>query len=464
MLRFAPAPRPDERTRLSWSLIKSPAWLRLSLYASLAALDAAMLLLAAEIVVLARFDSFFEERIPTILALLIPVYVWLAFQMQAYGLDSLRKPRRAAWIAGRALLSTFGFAVLVAFALKVSAEYSRIGVALFAVAACVTLMAGRIAFQYLIMRKLKMPLTREVILCDGVMLLPHGHETVINATALGISPRQDDPHMLDKIGRALEHADRLVIACAPENRRAWSDALQGLGIDIEVLVPEAEEVGVIGTRRFHGRLTGVVAHGPMRTRDRLAKRLFDLAVVMALLPGLFIVTAIVAILIKLEDRGPVFFLQMRVGRGNRLFPIYKFRSMRQADSDLTGAQSTGRSDPRITRIGAILRKTSIDELPQLFNVLKGDMSLVGPRPHAIASRAGDALFWEVESRYFHRHAVKPGLTGLAQIRGFRGATDTVDALTNRVSADLEYLVGWSLRRDISILFATLRVVMHPNAY
>jgi lipopolysaccharide/colanic/teichoic acid biosynthesis glycosyltransferase len=122
------------------------------------------------------------------------------------------------------------------------------------------------------------------------------------------------------------------------------------------------------------------------------------------------------------------------------------------------------SDPRITRIGKWIRKTSIDELPQFFNVLKGDMSIVGPRPHPIGCRAEDQLFWAIESRYFDRHAIKPGITGLAQVRGFRGATSKRSDVTGRVQADLEYLAGWHLGRDIAILLRTLAVVVHPNAF
>ena len=112
----------------------------------------------------------------------------------------------------------------------------------------------------------------------------------------------------------------------------------------------------------------------------------------------------------------------------------------------------------------VWRKSSIDELPQLFNVLKGDMSLVGPRPHAIGSLAGNKLFWEIDERYWHRHSLRPGLTGLAQIRGFRGATDLEPDLTGRLQADLEYLAGWTIWRDIAILFATVRVLFHDRAF
>ena len=196
----------------------------------------------------------------------------------------------------------------------------------------------------------------------------------------------------------------------------------------------------------------------------MIKRLFDLllsALALLLLSPLLLGTALA---VWWEDGWPVLFRQVRVGRHGREFGMYKFRSMRLAACDGEGRVSTLRDDARVTRIGRFIRATSIDELPQLFNILRGDMSFVGPRPHAIGSLAGDQLFWEVDQRYHHRHVCKPGLTGLAQVRGFRGATHRREDLINRLRADLEYVNGWSLMRDIMILFATLKVVVHRNAF
>ncbi|MBF9150790.1 sugar transferase [Novosphingobium sp. 1Y9A] len=194
------------------------------------------------------------------------------------------------------------------------------------------------------------------------------------------------------------------------------------------------------------------------------KRALDLTLaggaVLALAPLLLLV----ALLIKLEDRGPIFFVQKRTGRGNRFFPIFKFRSMRVEKLDASGNRSASKDDDRITRIGRFIRRTSIDELPQLFNVLRGEMSIVGPRPHAIGSLAGDKLFWEVDHRYWLRHSLKPGLTGLAQVRGFRGATDTENDLADRLQADLEYLDGWTIWRDLKIIVNTARVLVHDRAF
>jgi len=208
----------------------------------------------------------------------------------------------------------------------------------------------------------------------------------------------------------------------------------------------------------------VVSRGPLNLANRAKKRLLDIALTVPVLILIAPLMAVVAILIKLDSPGPIFFKQERIGRGNMLFHILKFRSMKLEQCDGAGATSTQRDDDRITRVGAFIRKTSIDELPQLINVLLGEMSLVGPRPHALGSTAEEQLFWQVDRQYWHRHALKPGITGLAQIRGFRGATETRRDILNRVEADLEYLHGWSLMRDIAILFGTLNVLVHKNAY
>jgi lipopolysaccharide/colanic/teichoic acid biosynthesis glycosyltransferase len=138
--------------------------------------------------------------------------------------------------------------------------------------------------------------------------------------------------------------------------------------------------------------------------------------------------------------------------------------MKTDAADLNGSRSASPTDDRVTRIGAFLRRTSLDEIPQLWNVFIGEMSIVGPRPHALGSTAGGALFWEAVDGYWVRHSVKPGITGLAQVRGFRGATRTRADLQNRLSADLEYVNAWSLWLDIRILMRTPLVLVHRNAF
>ena len=149
--------------------------------------------------------------------------------------------------------------------------------------------------------------------------------------------------------------------------------------------------------------------------------------------------------------GNPFYIQRRPGLNGRIFQIVKFRTMCSADGE-------------IPALGKWLRKTSLDEIPQFWNVLKGDMSIVGPRPHAAAAKAGDSLYWEVDARYWERHCIKPGMTGLAQVRGHRGSTDHHQDLIDRLQSDLEYVSDWSIWRDMRIIVATMGVLVHHKAY
>ena len=174
---------------------------------------------------------------------------------------------------------------------------------------------------------------------------------------------------------------------------------------------------------------------------------------------------LIALAIRLESRGPALFRQRRIGFANVGFEMWKFRTMRHHASEPGRLTQATRHDKRVTRVGAFLRRTSLDELPQLFNVLRGDMSLIGPRPHAPGTCAGGKPFEMVTPHYAARHRVRPGLTGLAQVRGWRGETETEEKLLHRVESDLEYIDNWSLRLDVVILARTVAPVLaRCNAY
>jgi len=178
------------------------------------------------------------------------------------------------------------------------------------------------------------------------------------------------------------------------------------------------------------------------------------------------VMAVVAIAIRLDSRGPVLFKQKRYGFNNELIEVFKFRSMYVEATDANAAKLVTKGDPRVTRVGRFIRKTSLDELPQLFNVvLKGNLSLVGPRPHAVHAKAVDRLYDEAVDGYFARHRVKPGITGWAQINGWRGETDNDEKIQRRVEHDLYYIENWSLMFDFLILAKTpLALLKSENAY
>lgn len=212
----------------------------------------------------------------------------------------------------------------------------------------------------------------------------------------------------------------------------------------------------------------LLADRPIRKWDAVIKKAEDMILGSLITLMLLPILLIVAILIKIDSPGPIFFRQRRHAWNNSEFFIYKFRTMRwEPNSGATAGviQQTLRSDPRITKLGNILRKTSIDELPQLINVLQGDMSLVGPRPHAVNMRTEERLGHEIVDTYAHRHRVKPGITGWSQVNGSRGATDTVEQLRRRVELGLHYVENWSLWLDIKILFMTFVTVLRgDNAY
>ncbi|HGA2318212.1 TPA: undecaprenyl-phosphate glucose phosphotransferase [Pseudomonas putida] len=169
----------------------------------------------------------------------------------------------------------------------------------------------------------------------------------------------------------------------------------------------------------------------------------------------------VALIIKLDSPGPVFFRQDRTGWTGESFRIWKFRSMHVHQPENGVVEQAQRNDPRLTRVGAFIRRTSLDELPQLFNVLTGDMSLVGPRPHALQH---DTLYSQDIVDYFARHNIKPGMTGLAQVRGYRGETKDLEQMIQRVNSDIEYINNWSLWLDFVILVRTVNAFTGKQAY
>jgi Undecaprenyl-phosphate glucose phosphotransferase len=204
---------------------------------------------------------------------------------------------------------------------------------------------------------------------------------------------------------------------------------------------------------------------PLSDWDRVRKSIEDRVLGTLLLFLAAPVMAAIAIAIRLESKGPIFFRQQRYGFNNELIGVWKFRSMYASATDANASRLVTRDDPRVTRVGRFIRKTSLDELPQLFNVLKGDMSLVGPRPHAVEAKARSDLYQTVVDGYFARHKVKPGITGWAQINGWRGETDTHEKIERRIEADLYYIDNWSILLDLYILMMTpFALITGRNAY
>ena len=401
--------------------------------------------------------------------LLLPVFLTVAIYHGAYSTEALS---RLGWSLARglsALLLSAAIVTFITFYTKSSAQFSRVGFTLGVALTAVALVLSRLVMRRFTRWRCGASVVNELVIDDGGPPISLAGAIHVSAEGFGLVPALGDPYAMDRIGLMLRNADRVVVSTAPERRADWAIILKGANVCGEVIDPSVVELGAQGARIISGRgmePVGLlqVSIGPLGLRSRVLKRAFDVAAAGGALLLLSPMLLAVALAITLEDGGPVLFVQRRVGRGNRFFPIFKFRSMTVNDEGRDGTQSASKSDQRITRIGRLIRSTSIDELPQLLNVLRGDMSLVGPRPHAIGSQAGDKLFWEVDARYWERHALKPGLTGLAQIRGWRGATDREEDLAGRLNADLEYLNGWSLWRDVWIILSTFKVLMHDRAF
>jgi lipopolysaccharide/colanic/teichoic acid biosynthesis glycosyltransferase len=227
----------------------------------------------------------------------------------------------------------------------------------------------------------------------------------------------------------------------------------------DVVVPIRREISILPRHELLGTPyvlpQNVERFAPRHPVQLWVKRAIDIVVstvaLLVLLPALLVIAA----LIKIDSPGPIFFRQQRWGLNGRKIEVLKFRSMRVENCDLSGVNQTVENDPRLTRIGIILRKTNIDELPQLLNVLRADMSLVGPRCHAINMLAAGRLYEELVPEYHRRHAVRPGITGLAQLRGLRGPTVRPSKARARILSDLHYIEHYSLWLDIRIIFGTL---------
>jgi Undecaprenyl-phosphate glucose phosphotransferase len=209
-----------------------------------------------------------------------------------------------------------------------------------------------------------------------------------------------------------------------------------------------------------------VADRPIADWDVVMKWLFDKIVGGLMLLAAAPIMLMVAIAIKLDSKSPVFFKQKRYGFNNDLIEVYKFRSMYVDMADVKADRLVTKDDPRVTRVGRFIRKASLDELPQLINVvIKGNLSLVGPRPHAVNAKAAAQRYDEAVDGYFARHRVKPGITGWAQVNGWRGETDTEEKIQKRVEHDLFYIENWSVLFDLWIVLRTpFALLKTENAY
>ena len=379
-------------------------------------------------------------------------------------------------------LLTFFLLSGVAFLLKVTETYSR-GATLtfFAVGWCAiavwrlfvgriiaqTISTGNFAEQNIILIAEEAQLSGESIVDD---LTRYGYRSarIFKLSSDAFSPGcssqlKKSIHEIAEISRT-EAIECVFLLVSWDKRAAIEqlmDALRILSVPV-YLLPDRDVAHFLANRTFNigAAWTAELKRAPLTAAEQVCKRVMDILVASLVLTMLAPMMALIAALTKLESRGPILFMQTRNGFNGRPFRMCKFRTMFVLEDGPVIRQAT-RNDPRVTRLGRLLRRANIDELPQLLNVLAGDMSLVGPRPHAVAH---NTEYEKVISTYAYRYHVKPGLTGWAQVNGFRGETQTVDLMAKRVEFDLWYIDNWSLWLDFKVLLRTLAIGLQPNAY
>ncbi|SEP98517.1 Undecaprenyl-phosphate glucose phosphotransferase [Faunimonas pinastri] len=385
--------------------------------------------------------------------------------------------------------AVLGCFTLVIFFLKAGHEFSRVWAATWFLAGFAVLTVDRLIFARLVQSWIRTGvLERRSVLVgggpEGVELLKAlENEPLSDIRLLGIFDDREDARVpalasgLPKLGRINDlvefgrHAeiDAVIIALplAAEQRLVQLlRTLWVLPVDIKV---SAQSMKLRLRPRSYSYIGSVpfldVFDKPIVGWDSVAKRIFD--VVMASL-ALIVISPILLgamLAVKLDSSGPVFFRQRRYGFNNEPIEVLKLRSMYHHMSDPAARQMVQRGDPRVTRVGRFIRRTSIDELPQLINVLRGQLSLVGPRPHALGAHTHDQLYEQIVDGYFARHRVKPGVTGWAQINGLRGEVESEEEIRDRVEHDLYYIENWSVLFDLYILFLTpFRIISTDQAF
>jgi Undecaprenyl-phosphate glucose phosphotransferase len=406
-----------------------------------------------------------------------------------YQISALLKPVRK---TGRLLLvwsGAFAVLALTGFFLKISSDFSRLWLGSWFVAGFVLLIGLRLFLSRMVRRWARNGrMERRAVIVGGgksaELLIRSVEQQADNDIRIcGIFDDRDDRRSppvvagypkLGNIAELIEFAriariDMLIVSLpitAETRVLSLLKKLWVLPVDIRLSAHSNQ-------LRFRPRSYSYIGSVPMldifdkpiNDWDSVAKRAFDIIfslIGIVLFSPIMIATAIA---IKLDSKGPVIFRQKRHGFNNEVIDVLKFRSMHVQHSDPTAKKAVTRNDPRVTRVGRFIRKTSIDELPQFFNALFGSLSLVGPRPHAVYAQTHNRLYTEVVDGYFARHRVKPGVTGWAQISGWRGEMDTDEKIKMRTEFDLFYIENWSLWFDLKIMLMTpIKLLNTENAY
>ena len=434
-----------------------------------------------------------EERVMPLYTLTIAVggalsVLFMQFA-DCYQLPVLRSSRPSLPRLIGAWTLSFAVMAIMLFFMKVGGTYSRVWFAGWFLAGATYLVAARFVTAWALKRWLRNGILerRAVIVCGG----NPARELIRNLESqpdndiriLGVFDDRLDRRSPDliagypKLGTVAElvefvraaRVDMLIISLPLTAEKRILDLLRKLWI-LPVDIRLAAHANNLKFRpRAYSHIGKVpmldVFDKPISDWDSVAKRIFDIVFASLAILCLWPVMLGAALAVKLTSKGPVIFKQKRHGFNNETIMVYKFRSMYTEMSDVTAANAVTKGDPRVTPVGRFLRKSSIDELPQLFNVLTGGLSLVGPRPHAVLAQTHDRVYADVVEGYFARHRVKPGVTGWAQINGWRGEIDTDEKIRFRTAYDLYYIENWSLWLDLKILFLTpIRLLNTENAY
>ncbi|MBB4260162.1 undecaprenyl-phosphate glucose phosphotransferase [Bradyrhizobium sp. CIR3A] len=497
ILSARPVPVPDSATEIG-AVEQSPAtatgyapsWLRpVFVERLMAVVDAALIVFSgigcAVGYLLASAGVVGKADVYAAASFLVAInFILLTIVQQGYRLKTITDLPRTFRMTLTTWTGLFGALLAIAFAMKISEGFSRGAAISFYLVGLFLLLAWKTAAARWTARALR---TGAFANGRAIMIAEFGLATSSNAVddlgqhgyrlmrVMEIPAKElTSPLLLSSLAPRFEE----LINYAREHRiehvfllMNWSrqhaidsilDALKILPVPVH-LVPDANTARflrypLVGTGNT---FTAELRRAPLTFRERALKRALDLVGASFALLVFAPVMLVTAILIKLTSTGPVFFRQTRNGFNGRAFRIFKFRTMRVIEDGPTIRQAQ-KNDPRVTGIGKWLRKTSIDELPQLLNVLKGDMSLVGPRPHAAAH---NTEYEQIIGNYAFRHHVKPGITGWAQVNGYRGETRTLDLMQKRVEHDLWYINNWSVGLDLKVLFLTALTGMRaPNAY
>jgi Undecaprenyl-phosphate glucose phosphotransferase len=473
---------------------RRPAWLSPELAAFVVGVLDWCLILAAAAVAFVIYFGLMDQRVAQperhILTAFLAATVFAGMFERLGGYQSKRL-WRLDWQVTRVVMAwvfTVAVLLLAAFLSKTSEIYSRGWAVAWIIGAPILLLIGRcVAHAGTASRAGRSYLARNVAIIgagtEGQRLLARLQEeqdksvlirgvfddrkSRLPGSVCGFSVRGTTDDLLHFARQT--NLDEVIIALpldAEQRLKSLCDKMKGLAIDVRLsLEPLAQAFDVRGLGYVGTVPVFEVVDRPLKNWRAAVKwmedRLFGSLLFVLVSPLL----AVIAILIQLDSPGPVFFGQTRFGFNNQPIRVLKFRTMHVNRSDPSGAQRTVRNDPRVTRLGRILRWLSLDELPQLINVVRGDMSLVGPRPHAVAMKAGDRLYCEAVEKYLHRHRVRPGITGWAQVNGLRGEVDTLEKAHARVAHDLYYIEHWSPWLDFTILLKTAGILAsRENAY